>query len=429
MTLRPPSNRLRGSNSGTIKQHNRAIVLRALLQQGALSRQTIARLTGLTPSTITNVVAQLSAAGLVEEVGEDESVYHAAGGRQPILVDVRAGGALALAVHVDYASVNVAVVNAKGGVEHMETTPISTGSSPEQVVLSVGEMVDKALHTVARGRVVGLGIATIGLVDPAAGAIEYVALHDWHDVPLATTLVAQFGLPVTIENSARAMALAEHWYGVGRPLHDLIFIDVSAGIGSGIIIDGHVHRGATGIAGEIGHTVVAENGPRCACGKYGCLEALASTVAIVAKSCVGISPAQASLPHVIDATETALIATQVLTAAANGDHDAVAIVREVTQPLAAAIANLVDVLDPQCVIIGGDVLAARDLVLDMIKQTVVARALVPTNASVEIVPATLGPHIGVIGAATLAFERYISVNDIVHERPCGAATIPASRRG
>ncbi len=419
MTLRPPSNRLRGSNSGTIKQHNRAIVLRTLLQQGALSRQTIARLTGLTPSTITNVVAQLSAAGLVEEVGEDESVYHAAGGRQPILVDVRAGGALALAVHVAYASVNVAVVNVKGVVEHVETTPIPTGSSPDQLVSSVSAMVDKALHTVSRGRVVGLGIATIGLVDPAVGVIEYVALHDWHDVPLVASLVAQFSLPVTIENGARAMALAEHWYGVGRRLHDLIFIDVSAGIGSGIIIDGHVHRGMTGIAGEIGHTVVAENGPRCACGKYGCLEAFASTVAIAAKYRAGIAPAQACLPRVIDAAETTLIATEVLTAAADGDHDAVAIVREVTQPLASAIANLVDVLDPQCVIIGGDVLAARDLVLDTIKQTVAARALVPTNESVKIVPATLGAHIGIIGAATLAFERYLTANDIVARAPGG----------
>ncbi len=428
MVPHPPSNRLRGSNSSTIKQHNRAIVLRALLERGALSRQMIARLTGLTPSTITNVVAQLAAAGLVEEVGKDESVYHAAGGRQPILVDVRAEGALALAVQVEYASVHVGVVNAKGVVEDVRMDAIPTGSGPEEVIQLIIGMVDDVLRMAARERVVGLGIATIGLVNPSTGTIEYVALHDWHNVPLAATLASRFGLPVAIENSARAMALAEHWYGIGRPLHDLIFIDVSVGIGSGIIIDGRVHRGVTGLAGEIGHTLAVEHGLRCVCGNCGCLETVASTVAIVdrfradTRGALDGNCPQASR-RVVDAAEIKRIATHVLVAAAGGDRHAADIVRGVARPLASAIANLVDVVDPQCVIIGGDVLTARDLVLQTIKQTVIAQSLVPTTPPVEIVSATLGPRIGVIGAATLAFEHYLNASDIVLEINEGEGTL------
>lgn len=403
------ANRLRGSNANSIKHHNRAVVVRALLQHGALSRHILTALTNLRPSTITNVVNQLMDADLVEELGPDTSVTNPIGGRYPILVDVRTDGCYALAIQFAPTFVCVASVSLKGQVVYQEHMPVARGSAPEQVTQAIAVLAHRALRAVDRGRVVGAGIAALGLVDPETGINEYVAYHDWHHVPFADWLGEQLHLPITIENGARAMALAEHWYGAGRGVDDLILITVGESVGAGMIIDGQIYRGQAGLAGEIGHTVVVENGPRCDCGKDGCLEAVSSTQAIARLSLARDHALRIPGTIVDDGQAGRLaIAEKILSAAATGNPAAVDIVREVVHPLAVAVANLTDVLDPEQVIISGSLLRAGELVLDTIREAVRDRSLVPPERQAHIIRAALGAEVGTIGAATLAFEQFLN---------------------
>jgi glucokinase-like ROK family protein len=392
-----------------MKQHNRAVVVRALLQRGAVPRHKLAQLTNLRPSTITNVVEQLIQIGLLEELAPDTSISNPIGGRYPIPISVRSDGALALAIQFEPTAVAVALVNLKGQLVQRERAAITRGRDPAEVAQLLTTLGRRLLQTVAPSRVLGAGIAAHGLVNPETGINEYAAYHGWRHVPFATWLADALHLPVAIENSARAMALAEHWYGAGREVNDLILLTVGESVGAGILIEGHLYRGQAGLAGEIGHTTVVDNGLQCDCGKYGCLETVASTQAIARLAQAhGQAFLTAGTASAADVPDRLALARRTLTAATLGDPQAVEIVREVVRPLAVAVANLADVLDPQLVIIAGEVLLAEELVLAEVRARVTSQSLVPTEWQVPVVRAALGAEVSLIGAATLAFEQFLS---------------------
>jgi predicted NBD/HSP70 family sugar kinase len=429
MPFRARAQRLRGSNASQVKLHNRSIVIRALLRHGPLSRHALAQLTGLMPSTITYAVAQLGAAHLVADVGKDSSVTNAAGGRQPVLVDVRTDGVLALAVHVAEISLRVGLVNLKGGVECVEMAPLARGTLPEEVVRLTQQLAGRLLARVERSRIVGAGIAAVGLVNPATGNIEYAAYHNWHDVPLATLLASALGLPARLQNATRALALAEHWYGAGRGVDDLIAIVVTEGVGAGIIIGGEMYPGWAGMAGEIGHTVVIEHGPLCACGKRGCLEAVASTQAIArhTREIAGDEHATDLFAGLAD-DDAPAIAARVLDAAGAGQPEALAIVGDALHHLALAVANLTVVIDPQLVILGGALRPVRDLVVRLIAAAIDEVSLLPAQRHPQVVYTTLEGDPGLIGAATLAFEAFLEHGDLLTAADDGSFEAVGGRR-
>ena len=401
--------KLRGSNAASIKVHNRAIVIRALLRYGPLSRQALVQLTGLMPSTITYAVNHLSEARLVREIGKDRSATNTSAGRHPILIDIRTDAALALAICMEETSVCVGLVNLKGGLEMTETLPVRQGIAPTEAVRLAGQLARQLQARVDGGRLIGAGVAAPGLVDPATGVNEYASYHDWHNVPLAAMLADEVGLPICIQNRSRAVALGEHWYGAGRGIDDLIAIVASEVIGAGIIIGGRIHTGRAGRAGEIGHTVVVEGGPLCTCGKHGCLEAVASIRALadVARSVLG-----AHLPG-IDAAPDSIVAARVLAAAAGGQPGARVIVDNALHHLALAVANLTVVLDPELVILSGSLFSAADLGLPAIAGTIDAVSLAPWERRPKVALGMLGPHASLVGAATLVFEQLLERGNLL----------------
>lgn len=420
--FRSRAQQLRGTNGSVVKLHNRSVVIRALLQHGPLSRHTLAHLTGLMPSTITYVVAELSAAGLVRELGPDPSATNAGGGRQPILIDVRTDGAFALAIEFAESFVRVGLVNLKADIQYVETMAVAQETSPHELVQLVGQLARRVLAAADGARPIGVGVAAPGLINPETGINEFAAYHRWHDVPLAALLTTEMAMPVHIQNNARAMALAEHWYGAGRLVDDLISITVMEGVGAGIIIGGRIYTGWSGFAGEIGHTVVVENGPLCACGKYGCLEAIASTRAIARRAqAFGAARSEPT------STEAECIVARVLADATAGQQEALAIVAEPIHHLALAIANLTVVIDPQLVILSGDVLPAADLIVRMIGEAIDTISLLPAGRRPKVVPAALGAHAGLIGAATLVFERVLDYGGLLSARGDGASAAMAAK--
>jgi len=245
--------------------------------------------------------------------------------------------------------------------------------------------IKKAIHTLKESRKVSIRAIGIGAPGPILYekgiVVEAPNLPGWKRVHLKEILEKEFRVPVFVDNDANCAALAEAWFGAGKFAKHFLYMTVSTGIGGGIIINKQLYRGATGSAGEFGHMTIDVNGPKCGCGKYGHLEALASGTALKRKTG-------------IDAISLELAARQ-------GDKKAKAAIAEIAHYLAIGVADLVDVFNPEMIIIGGGLSNMRELLIDPIKKEFKKHALTLPAKSVKIVRAKLGTQAGMLGAAAL----------------------------
>jgi glucokinase len=269
---------------------------------------------------------------------------------------------------------------------------------------TVDTMVDAA-RSVMTDDVVGVGIAAAGMVD-LGGTMRYAPNLAWRDVPLAPSVGAALGLAAVADNDVNAAAWGEFRYGAGRGSRHMLMITVGTGIGGGIVFDGRLYRGAHGFAAEVGHVVVAPGGPPCGCGNRGCWEQVASGMAITreARRAVTRHPHSALL-ELAGGDPDAVTGAMVTEAARGGDTVCRGIFVEVGHTLGVGIAGLVNVLDPELVVVGGGAAQAGELLLaparDAFRRSVLG---VLHRPETPIVPAALGNDAGAIGAAALAFE-------------------------
>ena len=265
------------ANPHTIRDINRQIVLNYVREREPISRAAIARETALQRSTISEIVEALTGEGLVEEIGEGKST----GGRRPTLLRLRTGGAIAIGVNITPTHTTIASSDLAGVVVQQESFP--TDPVPERTVNRIVEIIRKFSE---QSSIEGVGISIPGLVTPATGNVIFVPYFKWRDLPIGEMISQPTGLPVTIDNDANAVALAELWFGRPevRDARDFIFVLVADGVGTGIIFDGQVYRGVRGAAGEFGHMIVGSNAPvLCSCGNDDCWEAFASERAAIAR--------------------------------------------------------------------------------------------------------------------------------------------------
>ncbi len=317
---------------------------------------------------------------------------------------------LVVGVDVGGTKIAAALVDAGGGIRGRVQRPTDT-SSAELTLQSIAAAVDDAIASVGcpreSVRAVGLGIP--GKVDPERGVGVLSVNLGWRDVPVAERLRAISGLPCAIENDVKAAALGELRYGAGRSVQSLIYLNVGTGIAAGIIIGGRLYRGATGMAGEIGHAVIDRLGPRCKCGAEGCLEAMAAGPAIVARARAAVKAGcDTSLSQAVATHGDRLGAEAVFTAAAAGDAVAASIVAEVAGNLALALQWLIMSFDPELVVLGGGVFgggadsvllaAVRRELASQSAQSFVAREMF-TPQRVQVTQ--LGADTGILGAAAL----------------------------
>jgi glucokinase len=252
----------------------------------------------------------------------------------------------------------------------------------------------------------GVGIGCPAVVDLKHGILTYSANLGWHDIAIGQELTQMLGLPVFVHQDATTAALGEHWLGAGQGSCHLIYLAVGTGIGAGIIIAGKPYLGAQGVAGNIGHVIVQEDGPLCNCGRHGCLEALASGPALARN-------AQEALAQGIDAgplahmkqTGVEITGKQVVEAALEGDLLARQIIQVSGRYLGRGLAILANVLDPQMIIVGGGVSQAGDALLMPAREEFRQRILDSASAT-PIVTAQLGDNAGMMGAASLVWNNF-----------------------
>ncbi|MGI6294638.1 MAG: ROK family protein [Armatimonadota bacterium] len=256
------------------------------------------------------------------------------------------------------------------------------------------------------GQIKAIGIGCGGPLDRKSGVLHKVAnLPGWEGICLTKLFQNEFGAPAFLDNDATAAALGEARYGAGKRFDDFIYLTVSTGIGGGIIIGGQPYRGRGENAGEIGHTKIIPDGPPCKCGDRGCLEALSSGTAIARIAKEGLpSHPDSSLNNLKDP----LTAEAVAKAAKNGDSYAAEVWQDAMYHLGIGIANVVNILNPQAVIIGGGVANAGEMLFEPVTKTVKQRAMKVLAADVEILPSAHGDLIGVVGAVAIAWEGLLA---------------------
>jgi glucokinase len=273
----------------------------------------------------------------------------------------------------------------------------------------VARMIDAASKVVNNGGVVpaqvsGVGVAAPGPIDARTGVVTAPPnLPGWRDVPLRQLIQDELGLPTALENDANAAALAEHRFGAGRGTKHMIYVTASTGIGGGFILNGELYDGATGAAGEIGHMTILPQGPYCGCGNRGCLEALASGRAIAREARERVT---CGIPTLIadlaEGDPERISAKLVAQAAAQGDTEAEEILDEAMTYLGVGMANLVNLFNPELIVIGGGLTKMGPRLFDPVRRIIDRRAFSAAAHAVRVVPAQLGDDAGVLGAATVA---------------------------
>jgi predicted NBD/HSP70 family sugar kinase len=376
------------------RAHNAALVLRALYDHSPISRAQVARMSGLTRTTVGEVVGGLIDEGLAREVGRGPST----GGKAPILLELVDGARFVIGLDLGESVFRAALLDLRGQVQRTIEREV-VGIDGRQWLAVVHELIDE-LSRDSRVTILGIGVGTPGIVDAATGTLRWAVNLDWQDLPLGDILRKRHGVPVEVANDSRAAALAiELFAGQRRP--NLVAIKVGLGVGAGIVLGGELFHGDGFGAGEIGHVVVVDDGAECRCGRFGCLETVASSRAILERASEAATANPESILGQRMAAAGRLSLDDIRTAIDAGDDGARQIVVTAGRILGQAVAGLIGVLDVEHVFLHGSVAQLGDTWLDAVRDEARRRSLGLLSRDVSI---ELAPPIGdlvVMGASAL----------------------------
>ncbi|BBI35792.1 ROK family transcriptional regulator [Cohnella abietis] len=369
-----------------IKRINTAIVLEYILRGSPLSRAQISEQSGLNKATVSSLVQDLIDSSLVKEIGTGQS----SGGRKPVMLEFIATSGYSIGVDLGVNYIRGVLTDLRGGIiaERTASLPLPEQTTAiEQLCSCIEFLIAKA--PASPYGIVGIGVGVPGLVDEN-GAILFAPNLKWRDVPLQNLLTERFSIPITIDNEANMGALGEQKYGAGRSINNIIYVSVGIGIGTGLILNKSLYKGASGFSGEMGHLSIEAHGKSCTCGNYGCWELYASEQALLEQAAeLGFGDLES-----------------LLAAADNGQEDVIELFRGIGEYLGIGIANIVNVFNPDAVVIGNRMSQARPWLEDILRQTVVQRALSFHARKVQLLFAELGERSSMLGAAEMAIAGF-----------------------
>ncbi len=312
---------------------------------------------------------------------------------------------------VDLGGTNVVVglIPIEGGeVLGLRTLPTDAVRGAKFVVDRIIHMVEEAIvevtsaHGATRDAVAGVGIGSPGPLDRVTGTVINTPNLGWRNFPLRDLIANAVHLPATLDNDANCATYGEWWLGAGRNVQTLVGLTLGTGIGGGIVLNGEIFHGCADVAGEVGHMTIEANGRRCKCGNYGCLEQYASGPAIATRAVEGIETgAESMLVEMVNGRLEDLTAAIVYECAVEGDAYAGEVMKDTAKFLGAGVANLLNILNPEMVVIAGGVTRAGDVLFVPLRAEVRRRAFKTAQECCQIVPATLPGTAGVVGAAAV----------------------------
>ncbi len=346
-------------NRDLIRAINRSHVLNAIKTHGPIGRADIARRTGLSPATVTSISAKLISQRLVLEKAAGDS----SGGRPPILLVINPKGGYVIGIKLTETHAVCALTDLEAQIIAKSSMPLS-GHEPAHVVDDLAQMVLMLIREqkIAKKQLLGVGVGLAGIVDAEEGVLRQSPIYGWNNVPLRQMLQDKLHIPIYVENDVNTLTLTERWFGHGQDVDNFLTVTVGRGVGLGIVVNGQFYHGQTGGAGEFGHITMNPDGPLCACGKHGCLEAYVGDPGLVrlAQEAAAKGELSVSVQNI----------DELLSLARTGDKTAIRIFDQAGRILGIGIANLVNVFNPKKIIISGEGTRQGDFLFNPMKESI-----------------------------------------------------------
>ncbi|MGH2860955.1 MAG: ROK family protein [Solirubrobacteraceae bacterium] len=384
---------LRRGSRELLRDLNSSLLIELVRESRPISRADLARQSGLSAATVSNIVAQLIERGILVEV----ATAPANGGRPPVLLDIDATGGYVIGIKLRGDGLTTVVCDLDAQVVASVERSAPLVGNPQAALEAIEAETKRALKLarVARTKVLGVGIGLSGVVDSHAGVCRFSHLLQWREVELVKPLRRNLRLPVWVDHDMNALAIAEKWSGDALAYRNFVTLSVGRGIGLGIVIDRAPYRGATGGAGELGHMIVEPGGPRCECGRHGCLEALVGEGAILRR--VG-----ERLGREITRDELIELITE-------GDEATAEVVENAGRELGLAVANMLTLLNPELLIVCGEGTELGATYLDPVLAAVREQTFADQGCHIEVRIQRWGDEAWAVGAATLVLRESFSL--------------------
>lgn len=392
------------SEQALVRELNTAVVMDSIRLHAPISRAEIAARTGLNRSTITLIVNELIDRGFVQETMRQDPTI----GRPGMLLQFNPSGGFAIGVEIGVDFLSVLLTNFTAEVLWKRREPIAVGTDRFTMMEIAENLIGEAVQ---RGQVLGLrplgiGVGLPGLVDERNGKLVFAPNLKWADIPLRLIWVSRFNMPVFIENEANCAAMGEFFFGVAHDVKHFIYLKTGVGLGAGVMIDGQLFRGAHGFAGEVGHTTLyGGEGEICGCGRAGCWETYVSQHAIVRlaerkKVLAGSNSHQSNIFSPITLED-------LIEDAAAGDPTAQATFQEVGEHLAVGLVNLINIFDPELVVLGGALSQASPWLTPVIQKIIQENALPPLRDRTRLEVSAQGEDASVFGAIAFVLDNVL----------------------
>ncbi len=390
-----------------MKSLNRSLVLNTIRHNSPISRAEIAKVTKLTPPTVSSLVKELLESGIVVESTQGESK----GGRKPTMLIINSSEFYIIGLDVGPNDIKVALTDLNARILESSSNPVPQNINNAELLDLMSDCISKLLNktSINQDKIIGIGVGMHGIVDVSRGLSLFAPILQLRDIPIKEHLESKFNMLVKVENDVRAMALGELWFGAGKGATSIVAINVGRGLGAGVLHEGKLFHGEHSIAGEIGHMTIDIGGPKCSCGNYGCLQALASGPYIAERAAKEIAIGNDSLiKELVQGDLDKITGEVIFQAAQKGDSLAVKILDQTGVYLGVGITNLIHTLNPDRIIIGGGVSKAGDFIMKSLRETISQRVLTSKAKETEIQLSKLGDNATLIGATALLLTELFS---------------------
>lgn len=387
-----------------MKQLNVSAVLRVIRDNGSLSRAEIAKLTGLTPASVTNITKIL----IEDKFLIESKIGESSGGRPPIILELNPDARYVIGIGIGVGVIDVVITNLSAKIISKKSMIIGDERYDYNLVFAelvnlINEVIE--LSNIERKNILGAGVALHGIVNAKSGESIHSLYYGWKNINIKKRLGDELQLTVYVDNDVRAMALGESLFGATKDISNFVTLNISNGIGAGIIINNTPYYGVDFSAGEIGHIAVELDGDKCNCGNYGCLETVASNNNITKKAIKLIKQGvSSSLIKDIDNINNLTI-EDICNAAKNGDEMSITVLKEAARYIGIAITNLINILNPTAIVVVGEIFENTTYAIDTLSEIVKNRGFKLSSENVRIIRSLLGRDASVIGAATLVIQE------------------------
>ena len=387
-------------------QINRSMVFDLIRRKGPISRAEIARTIGLSIPTVMKITEEFSHKQFVQDVGKGES----SGGKRPELLELVPDSKYIIGVGVGRSKTNVLMMNLAGEVFIREIMETGGTAVPEVWISRLIQVIENVIREsgLSRKQILGMGIGMPGILDEKSGKVLFSPDFKWENVDMLTPIRERFKMDITIENANRALAMGEYYFGAGVDSRNFLVVNLGHGIGSAIMREGEFYRGSSGSSGEIGHIILEKNGPKCNCGNLGCLEAIASGNAIARDAKIAVLEGNATkIMELVNEDINRIEEKTVFEAARLGDRLAIQITERAMQYIGIGLANYINLLDPDLIILFGGLTNAGDIFLKKVKEVLRERQMKFAGRQVKLVISQMGENGTAVGSASLVLKKFI----------------------